>query len=143
MPLWDTLPWCRLVIFGGRSQEKKRLNDVHFLDTETWTWHRAVTEGAVPVPRCSAAAVIMEGQLILFGGSAAGGLCLWAMFAAQTNQLHLGIVKGHSALLQRADSVLAACRMLMTLLGSLTFAVQGALAAAYLLVHKLLEGCQQ
>ena len=68
-----TLPLCRLVIFGGRSQEKKRLNDVHFLDTETWTWHKAVTEGAVPVPRCSASAVIMEGQLILFGGSAAGG----------------------------------------------------------------------
>ena len=77
MPLHHTLPVCRLVIFGGRSQEKKRLNDVHFLDTETWTWHKAVTEGPVPVPRCSASAVIMEGQLILFGGSAAGGPHTW------------------------------------------------------------------
>eukprot|EP00983_Pelagomonas_calceolata_P060058 1146208-Pelagomonas_calceolata.AAC.8 len=28
----------RLVVFGGRNAERKRLNDVHFLDIATFTW---------------------------------------------------------------------------------------------------------
>ena len=29
----------RLVIFGGRTAERKRLNDVYYLDLETFTWY--------------------------------------------------------------------------------------------------------
>lgn len=28
----------RLVVFGGRSADRKRLNDIHFLDLATFTW---------------------------------------------------------------------------------------------------------
>jgi len=28
----------RLVVFGGRNAERKRLNDIHFLDLATFTW---------------------------------------------------------------------------------------------------------
>jgi hypothetical protein len=28
----------RLIVFGGRTAERKRLNDIHFLDLETFTW---------------------------------------------------------------------------------------------------------
>ena len=43
-------------------------------------------------------------------------------------------------LLQWVDSISAVCCMLMTFPGSLTYAMQGALAAAQLLLHQLLEG---
>jgi hypothetical protein len=29
---------CRLIVFGGRKQNKRRLNDIYFLDLATWTW---------------------------------------------------------------------------------------------------------
>jgi hypothetical protein len=32
----------RLVVFGGRTAERKRLNDVYFLDLDTWTWFKWV-----------------------------------------------------------------------------------------------------
>ena len=70
---------CRLIIFGGRSADRKRLNDVHFLDIATWTWHRPNTDGTPPTPRLGAAAVFMGGQMILFGGYGAG---------ARLNDLH-------------------------------------------------------
>lgn len=70
---------CRLIVFGGRGADRKRLNDVHFLDIATWTWHRPITDGTPPTPRSGAAAVVMGGQLILFGGYGAG---------ARLNDLH-------------------------------------------------------
>ena len=69
----------RLVVFGGRGADRKRLNDVHFLDVKTWTWHRPTTDGMPPIPRLGAAAVFMGGQMILFGGYGAG---------ARLNDLH-------------------------------------------------------
>lgn len=70
----------RLIIFGGRGADRKRLNDVHFLDIATWTWHRPNTDGTPPAPRSGAAAVFMGGQMILFGGYGAG---------ARLNDLHI------------------------------------------------------
>ena len=70
---------CRLVVFGGRGADKKRLNDVHFLDVTTWAWHRPTTDGVPPSVRLGAAAVFMGGQMIIFGGYGAG---------ARLNDLH-------------------------------------------------------
>lgn len=70
----------RLVVFGGRGADRKRLNDVHFLDVSTWTWHRPTTDGMPPTPRLGAAAVFMEGQMIIFGGYGSG---------ARLNDLHV------------------------------------------------------
>lgn len=76
----DEFMHCRLVIFGGRGADRKRLNDVHFLDIATWTWHRPNTDGTPPTPRLGAATVFMGGQMILFGGYGAG---------ARLNDLHI------------------------------------------------------
>ena len=67
-------------MFGGRGADRKRLNDVHFLDVATWTWHRPTTDGTPPAPRFGAAAVFMGGQMIIFGGYGAG---------ARLNDLHV------------------------------------------------------
>lgn len=56
-----------LVVFGGRNQDKKRMNDVHYLDTETWVWHKPSCEGTPPSPREVANGVIWQGHLLLFG----------------------------------------------------------------------------
>ena len=74
------MPECRLVVFGGRGADRKRLNDVHFLDVTTWTWHRPTTDGIPPTPRLGAAAVFMGGQMIIFAGYGAG---------ARLNDLHI------------------------------------------------------
>lgn len=66
-------------MFGGRGADRKRLNDVHFLDVATWTWHRPTTDGVSPSPRLGAAAAFMGGQMIIFGGYGSG---------ARQNDLH-------------------------------------------------------
>ncbi|KAG2491059.1 hypothetical protein HYH03_010505 [Edaphochlamys debaryana] len=63
----------RLIIFGGRTAERKRLNDVAFLDLDTWTWYKPSTEGTAPSPREQAVATFWAGNLVLFGGHAIGG----------------------------------------------------------------------
>ncbi|GAX80447.1 hypothetical protein CEUSTIGMA_g7886.t1 [Chlamydomonas eustigma] len=63
----------RLVVFGGRTAERKRLNDVWFLDLEKWHWYRPNTEGAPPTPREQAVATFWAGNMVLFGGHAIGG----------------------------------------------------------------------
>ncbi|EFJ52641.1 hypothetical protein VOLCADRAFT_102618 [Volvox carteri f. nagariensis] len=63
----------RLVIFGGRTAERKRLNDVAFLDLDSWTWYKPSTEGAAPSPREQAVATFWAGNMVLFGGHAIGG----------------------------------------------------------------------
>ena len=68
------------MLFGGRGADRRRLNDVHFLDVATWTWHRPTTDGMPPTPRLGAAAVFMGGQMIVFGGYGAG---------ARLNDLHI------------------------------------------------------
>ncbi len=49
------------------SGERKRLNDVHFLDLDTWTWCRPITEGAPPTPREQASAAYWGGSMVIFG----------------------------------------------------------------------------
>lgn len=60
----------RLIIFGGRSAERKRLNDIFFLDLETFTWYRPACEGTAPTPREQAVATFWAGNMIVFGKSA-------------------------------------------------------------------------
>ncbi|GLC33992.1 Dynein regulatory complex subunit 7 [Pleodorina starrii] len=63
----------RLIVFGGRTAERKRLNDVAFLDLDTWTWYKPSTEGAAPSPREQAVSTFWAGNMVLFGGHAIGG----------------------------------------------------------------------
>jgi len=63
----------RLIIFGGRAADRKRLNDVWFLDLETWTWHRPATDGTPPTPRELAVSAFWAGNMVIFGGHAIGG----------------------------------------------------------------------
>lgn len=63
----------RLVIFGGRTAERKRLNDVWFLDLDTFQWHRPNTDGSPPSPREHAVSVFWAGSMVVFGGHAIGG----------------------------------------------------------------------
>ncbi|KAK9811814.1 hypothetical protein WJX72_010643 [[Myrmecia] bisecta] len=70
----------RLVVFGGRNQDRRRLGDVYYLDIATWTWHKADLEGGGPSPRAEAGAVHLEGHMYVFGGHGAG---------ARLNDLHV------------------------------------------------------
>lgn len=56
----------RLVIFGGRNQDKKRLNDTHFLDLEKFAWQRPQTESP-PSPREHSTCTIWAGHMLVFG----------------------------------------------------------------------------
>ncbi|GMH37248.1 hypothetical protein BSKO_05121 [Bryopsis sp. KO-2023] len=61
----------RLVVFGGRNNDRKRLNDTHYLDLDTFTWHRPTTE-APPTPREHATAALWAGHMVVFGGHGSG-----------------------------------------------------------------------
>jgi hypothetical protein len=58
----------RLVVFGGRGVEKKRLNDVHYLDLEKLSWHMVSCEGPAPSPRENVSAVVDDAHMYIFGG---------------------------------------------------------------------------
>jgi len=56
-----------MVIFGG-TDGKSLFSDVHFLDTETFTWSKPNITGSIP-PRSSAAVCLIENRMYVFGGS--------------------------------------------------------------------------
>lgn len=56
------------MVFGGRTAERKRLNDIYFLDLDSWTWFKPSTEGTAPTPREQAVATFWAGSMVLFGG---------------------------------------------------------------------------
>ena len=57
----------QLVVFGGRTAERKRLDDSYLLDLESWAWKKAVCEGQGPSPREGAAGDYHAGHLVVFG----------------------------------------------------------------------------
>ena len=57
----------RLVIFGGRNGERKRLNDVYCLDLESFTWSKRSVDGTAPSPREHAVAAFWAGNMVIFG----------------------------------------------------------------------------
>ncbi|KAL6761433.1 hypothetical protein V8C86DRAFT_3131553 [Haematococcus lacustris] len=63
----------RLIVFGGRTAERKRLNDIYFLDLESFTWYRPSIEGTPPSPREQAVCTFWAGNMVIFGGHAIGG----------------------------------------------------------------------
>eukprot|EP00054_Salpingoeca_dolichothecata_P005655 m.35601 g.35601 ORF g.35601 m.35601 type:complete len:175 (-) comp15781_c1_seq1:354-878(-) len=60
-----------IYIFGG-SQENHPLNDVHILNTDTWTWHTPKVTGLPPEPRAIQTAPVVNDTLYLFGGQKLG-----------------------------------------------------------------------
>lgn len=60
----------RLVVFGGKTEEKRKMNDVFVLDLDTAVWSKATTEGTPPAPREGAAYCLIPDQrkMVVFGG---------------------------------------------------------------------------
>ncbi|EFJ23290.1 flagella associated protein 50 [Selaginella moellendorffii] len=58
----------RLYIFGGRNEENKLLNDLHYLDVKSMSWYQPLVEGTVPSIREGASLSVAANQVILFGG---------------------------------------------------------------------------
>uniref|UniRef100_A0A8C6XG40 Kelch domain containing 2 n=1 Tax=Naja naja TaxID=35670 RepID=A0A8C6XG40_NAJNA len=59
-------------VFGGRYRES-RMNDLYFLNLETWEWQEIVVQGICPQPLSKlwhTACASDEGEVIVFGGCA-------------------------------------------------------------------------
>jgi hypothetical protein len=64
-----TVSGNRLIVFGGLSQEGKRLNDIHVLDLTTLTWSQLEVRGTLPSPRLGHSCVMLGSKvMIVFGG---------------------------------------------------------------------------
>ena len=61
-------------MFGGRTQEGRRLGDVWALSTSTWSWRHVPSIGSAPSPRWGAAAAMWGDSLVVFGGTGASAL---------------------------------------------------------------------
>ncbi|KAK9804932.1 hypothetical protein WJX73_000485 [Symbiochloris irregularis] len=74
-----------MVMYSGRNQEGRRLNDVWTLDSATWHWKRVPTQGAVPPQRHSAVAAFHRRRLVVIGGCGAEGPMndVWALDLAE------------------------------------------------------------
>lgn len=57
----------RLVVFGGRKQNKRRLNDVYFLDLTNWTWCGALCSFASIPLAAAECACLLVGPLPIRG----------------------------------------------------------------------------
>lgn len=62
------LLFSKLYIFGGVGEDRRRLNDVHVLDTETLTWSRPELTGDSPDPRDSHTMTLFGPRILVFGG---------------------------------------------------------------------------
>lgn len=61
-------------MFGGKTQEGRRLGDVWAMNTTSWTWRHVPSIGSAPSPRFGAAVGMWGPQLVVFGGNSASGL---------------------------------------------------------------------
>ncbi|KAL6067333.1 IgA-specific serine endopeptidase [Balamuthia mandrillaris] len=59
---------ARLWIFGGLTEEKTLLNDVHVLDFEQMKWQKLQITGRPPTPRQNATLTAVGNRLFIFGG---------------------------------------------------------------------------
>ena len=60
--------------YGHQCAEFKWFNDLHELNTSTWTWRRISTKGDTPTPRAASACCCLDdGRVLLFGGRDASG----------------------------------------------------------------------
>jgi hypothetical protein len=63
----------RLLVFGGRSIQKKRLNDLFLYDMVSNTWTKMAPEGNLPLPRESGNMLLLnDNTAVLFGGRGSG-----------------------------------------------------------------------
>ena len=63
----------RLLVFGGRSIQKKRLNDLYSYDMVSNTWSKMAPEGNLPAPReFGNMELLNDDTAVLFGGRGSG-----------------------------------------------------------------------
>ena len=76
-----------MVIFGGRTQEGRRLSDVWALETGAWAWRHVPTIGTTPSPRWGASAAVWGALLVVFGGTGTSSFYndVWTLDLAQTD----------------------------------------------------------
>eukprot|EP01080_Neovahlkampfia_damariscottae_P011220 gene11220-4042_t len=55
-------------IFGGTTPEDKKLNDLHFLDLNTYKWTEVEYKGNPPSPRSNHSSVWYKNTMIIYGG---------------------------------------------------------------------------
>lgn len=101
-----------LFIFGGWTG-RRRLNDLHCLDTRTLAWAEVETGGAaaLPHPRAGMSMSAVRGRLLVFGGSGSGLRCF--------NDCHLFEPDGwspHDDQFTEVRRAAGACSMLSTLM---------------------------
>lgn len=58
----------KIYIFGGRGEKGKCFNDIHCLDTETWTWQKLASSTEGPSARFGHAQCVIGKKIVLFGG---------------------------------------------------------------------------
>ncbi|XP_022334812.2 kelch domain-containing protein 1-like isoform X1 [Crassostrea virginica] len=60
----------KLVVIGGRGTQNQHFADVHVFDCESYTWSGVKQGGVVPEGRSQQALGVMEGTVIMYGGTA-------------------------------------------------------------------------
>ncbi|XP_013407938.1 kelch domain-containing protein 1 [Lingula anatina] len=60
---------ARVVVIGGRSQSNQHYDDLNIFDTATMEWMQPTVQGELPSGRGVHTSVVVDDQLVLFGGS--------------------------------------------------------------------------
>lgn len=59
----------KILIFGGRGENKQLYNDTFVFDTKTKEWIKPQIEGEPPRPRFYHAACLTDREIVIFGGN--------------------------------------------------------------------------
>jgi len=60
----------KMIVFGGITHQYVPLNDIHFLNLESFSWETPETSGVAPFPRMLHAVTMVEDSMFVFGGGA-------------------------------------------------------------------------
>ncbi|XP_020220693.1 acyl-CoA-binding domain-containing protein 6 isoform X1 [Cajanus cajan] len=59
-----------LILFGGEDAKRRKLNDLHMFDLNSFTWLPLLYTGAAPCPRFNHVAALYDGKILfIFGGA--------------------------------------------------------------------------
>jgi len=68
----------KLLLFGGRTSQAEKFNDLHWLDLQTMAWSKVEgVEGVPPSTRGGCTLVAIGNKAVMFGGRAEKDICLF------------------------------------------------------------------